>query len=201
MLDGGPSRKSQTAERRAGIRLGSSRRHEDTAQPALEPQPVATTSTGHAPRPQTRYHDRPRSLNGWVIVLALFVVALVVGWAFWYTAQSSATVVPVEKDKYQAVFMSNGEILFGKLKTLDASHVELNEVFYIRSNTNDATATDSEEVQTEDNGDMQLIKRGEEVHGPEDAMIINRDQVLYYENLKPSSKVSQLIQKYMSGNR
>lgn len=48
---------------------------------------------------------------------------------------------------------------------------------------------------------MQLIKRGEEVHGPEDAMIINRDQVLYYENLKPSSKVSQLIQKYMSGNR
>ncbi len=47
----------------------------------------------------------------------------------------------------------------------------------------------------------QLIKLGEEVHGPEDAMIINRDQVLFYENLKPGGKVSQLIQNYKSGNK
>lgn len=199
MLDGGPSRKSQAAERRASMRLGSSRRHEETTQPTAESQ-TAVASLGHASRPQIQYQDRPRSRGGWIIVVAILIAATAVGWALWYKMGSSATSVPIEKDKYQAVFMSNGEILFGKLTTLDAAHVELSEVFYIRSNVNDATATESEDAQTEDS-DMQLIKRGEEVHGPEDAMIINRDQVLYYENLKPSSKVSQLIQKYMSGNR
>lgn len=28
-------------------------------------------------------------------------------------------------------------------------------------------------------GDMKLIKLGDEVHGPEDAMVINRDQMLF----------------------
>lgn len=48
MLDGA-SRKSQAAERRASMRLGSSRRHEETAQATAESQP-AVASLGHASR-------------------------------------------------------------------------------------------------------------------------------------------------------
>jgi ABC-type Zn uptake system ZnuABC Zn-binding protein ZnuA len=43
---------------------------------------------------------------------------------------------------------------------------------------------------------VQLIKLGSEVHGPEDAMMIAKAQVLFYENLKPDGKVAQSISKY-----
>jgi len=37
------------------------------------------------------------------------------------------------------------------------------------------------------------VKLGSEIHGPEDLMIINRAQILFVENLKPSGRVSQAI--------
>lgn len=43
---------------------------------------------------------------------------------------------------------------------------------------------------------MQLIKLGDEIHGPEDEMILSKDQVLFYENLKTDGKVAQSIEKY-----
>ncbi len=203
MLDGGPSRSSQVVERRASTQFGSSFRHNEGEQSQLAPQPQPVGAPAGQGTPQqkqrTRRRGRLHPLNIWVLAGAALIFIIALGWV-WFQGRAFS-VVPVQKDRYQAVFMSNGEILFGKLKTLDGVHVELREVFYIRSNTGDSTpANATNDVQAKD-GDMQLIKRGDEVHGPEDEMIINREQVLYYENLKPSSKVSQLIQKYMSGNR
>jgi len=42
--------------------------------------------------------------------------------------------------------------------------------------------------------DLSLIKLGEELHGPEDMMVIRRDQVFFGENLKNDSKVVKAIQ-------
>jgi hypothetical protein len=38
-----------------------------------------------------------------------------------------------------------------------------------------------------------LTKLGGEIHGPEDLMVINRSQILFVENLKPSGEVSKAI--------
>ena len=46
-----------------------------------------------------------------------------------------------------------------------------------------------------------LTKLGGEIHGPEDKMIVNRQQVLFIENLKPDSKVVQLIKDHKLGNK
>ena len=43
-------------------------------------------------------------------------------------------------------------------------------------------------------------KLGQEIHGPEDEMIISKDHVLFYENLKSDGKVSQSIEQYKKAN-
>lgn len=202
MLDGGPSRKSQTVERRASMRLGSSRRHEDATQPIADSQQTVISAARSA-QPSVQYRDSPRRLSVAAIVgVIVIILVLIAGFAWLGQAQQSGSAIPVETDKLQAVFMVGGQVYFGKLEVINASHVKLKEVFYVQSNTTtNAEGNNKDSQATNDEGGMQLIKLGEEVHGPEDAMIINRDQVLFYENLKPSGRVSQLIQNYKSGNR
>ena len=53
---------------------------------------------------------------------------------------------------------------------------------------------------TQQSPDVQLVKLGSEIHGPDDAMIINKDQLLFFENLKKDGKVTDSINKYKSEN-
>jgi len=41
-----------------------------------------------------------------------------------------------------------------------------------------------------------LRKLGNEIHGPVDQMIINSDQILFWENLKDDGQVAQAIERY-----
>jgi len=90
----------------------------------------------------------------------------------------------IDYDTYQAIFLTNNQIYFGHLKNISSDYLILSEVYYIKVN---------------DEGKGQIIKLGViEPHGPQDKMIINRDQVLYWENLKPSSQVIQTIKELQS---
>ena len=88
---------------------------------------------------------------------------------------------------------------FGRLTELNEQYLKLSEVFYIKSGDETATGADTE--QSSAAAGMQLIKLGDEVHGPEDAMVINRDQILFFENLKPDGKISQLIQQHRQSSK
>jgi hypothetical protein len=48
-----------------------------------------------------------------------------------------------------------------------------------------------------DDKKISIIKLGDELHGPEDKMYISRNQVLFYENMKNSSKINEAIKKYL----
>jgi hypothetical protein len=76
--------------------------------------------------------------------------------------------------------------------------MELTDVYYLQAKT---TSDDSKLQSTTDNANLDnvtMIKLGEEIHGPEDKMVISKDQVLFYENLKTDGKVAQAIEKYKS---
>ena len=60
-------------------------------------------------------------------------------------------------------------------------------------------ASNENQIAAQESTGMQLIKLGEEVHGPEDTMVINRDQMLFFENLKSDGKVTQLIRQHSQG--
>lgn len=198
MLDGGPSRKFRTVERTATERPVAARRQSEEMPQMVEAAPVHGTQE---PQPTYQYRGRPQRLNVIIVVIAIVVAMAAIGWALWLKPSSTQGGSAIEKDKLQAVFMVGGQVYFGKLEVLDGSYMKLSQVFYVQSGST-STNGDSENPQTATaDSSMQLIKLGEEVHGPEDAMIINRDQMLFYENLKPSGKVSQLIQNYKSGKQ
>ena len=132
------------------------------------------------------------------LVLALAVI-LLTGWFF----QRSSTAATIDNNKYQAVFFTNGQVYFGKLNQINASYFKLTDVFYIQATEGGADTNDSKNPQqsADNSTDIRLIKLGSEVHGPDDAMIISKDQVLFFENLKKDGKVSDSITKYNTQKR
>lgn len=131
-----------------------------------------------------------------VIVSVLFLLGVLLGGWFMYQSSTSAQ---IDDDKYQAVFFTNGQVYFGKLQKLNNGYFKLTDVYYLQAKSaTEATGEAGSEnpQETSEGDDIQLVKLGNEVHGPEDAMIISKDQVLFFENLKPEGKVADSIKKY-----
>jgi hypothetical protein len=89
----------------------------------------------------------------------------------------------VHKGEFQMVELENGQNYFGTLRVQPKAGVYvLTHVFYFgRNNAN-------------------LVKLGKETHGPEDAMQIPFDRVLFWENLNKAGGVSRAIFAYFQGD-
>lgn len=192
-MNGDPYRNaSQPAERRVINRSGAASR------PVEEPQPVREEAPQSAPRSSRHAsHDSPdkKSNKGllWTIVVILAVlVAVVVGWVIWSNSKNAAT--GIDSSKYQAVFMSNGQIYFGKLSDFNDSSFKITSIYYPQAQSTDETSTSKTDV-SDSQSNIQLFRVTDGVHGPEDEMVITKSQILYYENLKSDSKVTQLIEQ------
>lgn len=83
---------------------------------------------------------------------------------------------------YAAVVLDNNQVYFGKLTNAGGAFPELTDVYYIQNQVNQQT----KEVKSV------LIRRGNEVHGP-DRMFLNARHVILIEPVGPNSKVAQLI--------
>lgn len=125
-------------------------------------------------------------------------LVVIIGLLWWFFLRNIGIPSYVETNKYQVVCLQSGECYFGKITAVNSDTVQLKNVFYVQKTTN-ATA-DTTDAAANDNN-LQLIKLGNEVHGPEDMMVINRSQVLYMENLKSDGKVTQTINQYYEQNK
>lgn len=96
----------------------------------------------------------------------------------------------VDKNAYQAVFLTGGQVFFGRASVDDIA-VSLSDVFYL--------SPSSDAAQPQQLGS--LIKRGSELHGPREPMLIERRQVLFVENLRDDSQVVQAIKRFKSGEQ
>lgn len=97
-------------------------------------------------------------------------------------APSAAEVI--DRDLYQAVFLTNGSTYFGKLQQQGDAWFVLTDVFYLSASEGSAP---------------QLIKRGSEPQGPREPMIIPQAQVLFIENLRDDSEIVSAIRRFKSG--
>jgi hypothetical protein len=125
-----------------------------------------------------------------IMVVVGVVVLLALAAAAWmFMSKMGGVAGELKGDRYQAVFLTNGQVYFCKLANVDDKYVKCNDIYYLQV---------QQTVQPDQNKDQQpqvsLAKLGSELHGPEDAMYINRDQVLFWENLKNDGKVVQAIQ-------
>jgi len=98
--------------------------------------------------------------------------------------------------KYQAVFLSNGQVYFGKVTDANIQTLVLENIYYLRSAGSLQTSDIKNSTTTSETDNFSLVKLGNELHGPEDKMSINLSQVLFVEDLKADSKVVEAIRAY-----
>ncbi len=124
-----------------------------------------------------------------VVILVVVVVLLVL----WWTGRLSG----IASSDYQAVFLTNNQVYFGKLSSPKSQYPVLREVYYLQITQ---TLQPREEAE-QPIPNLNLIKLGGEIHGPSDRMFINRDQILFYEDLKPDSQVVTAIKQFKEGQQ
>lgn len=103
----------------------------------------------------------------------------------------------VDNSKLQAVFLNGGQVYFGHIKSLNSQYVSMNNIYYLRVNQQVQPDQDAE---NRTNSDISLVKLGCELHGPVDQMVINRQQVLFWENLKTDGQVAKAVDQYIKAN-
>lgn len=123
---------------------------------------------------------------------ALLLLALV---AFGITAKSGGNSESdlIKTDKYQAVFLntSDGQVYFGKLAVLNKGYYKLTDIYYVR-----VQQVQPSDPKQQSQQQISLAKLGSEIHGPEDQMIINKKDVMFWENLKDDGQVVKAIKEY-----
>ncbi|MFZ6015496.1 MAG: hypothetical protein ACOYUZ_04030 [Patescibacteria group bacterium] len=97
----------------------------------------------------------------------------------------------VYEGEYQAVFLSNGQVYFGMITEKTEEELVLKNIYYLQTDRASANGI------IEGQGDLKIIKLGNELHGPEDRMYINREHILFVEDLKEDSKVVKAIKSYL----
>ena len=120
------------------------------------------------------------------LILAVVLIAIFILWP--------RSDLPSDLSAYQAVFLSDGQVYFGHLESYNSRFFLLTGVYYLKYSNliqqNSATSDSADKSQN-----LNLIKLGAEVHGPQSSIYIDKSKVTFIENLKDSSQVVQIMKK------
>ena len=129
----------------------------------------------------------PTTLKSWII----FILALVIVWQFLVSwgVMPSLTFPAVNNSKWQVVFLTGDRVYFGHLNELNMDYVKLSNVYYLRVSQQLQPSTANQQQQ------VNLVKLGDEIHGPENDMFIPKTQIIFWENMKEDSSVVRAIKQ------
>jgi len=165
---------------------------------APAPQPVQPAAS---PARSKRVEPAKRSKKP-LLLIAVAVVIIALSVAAWFFLSRGSVSSAIDSGKYQAVVLRDAlstPTYFGKLSVINDEYFRLTEVYYLQKKS-DSTAATPQSVENQDASDFELIKLGNEIHGPEDEIIIAKSQLLYFENLKPNGTVSKTITQSQTKN-
>lgn len=168
----------------------------DFSNRASQPQPAAPG----APFGGATKKPKSGGTNKWLrwgssalfVVVVLLIIAVLVSLGFGGPKAESSY---VDSNKLQAVFLNTGQVYFGNIKSLNGKYVVLDNIYYLQtSGSNDTNST------ANTNTNVSLVKLGCELHSPYDQMLINRDQVTFWENLQDSGQVAKAVATFEKDN-
>lgn len=164
-----------------------------------QPQPAAApeqTATRPALPPADSGH-RPAGRKKLIIAALALTLLVILGLVSWYLlGRNGGEISRVNKNEYQAVFLANDQVYFGKITSIDDNVLVITDIYYLQQQPNQPAADNKNAQAKLTQPNLSLAKRGSELQGPEDTMNINKQQVLFWENLKPDGKVTQGIKQY-----
>jgi hypothetical protein len=168
---------------RGGVRINRPEAYEE----------LGEQETGGMPETPAK---RKSSKGPWILLLTIVVVLAVLGVVF-RDRLGKPKEGKTMQAQYQAVFLTNGQVYFGKLSDVNDRYLKLENIYYLQVTPVLQTKTEGETgTQATQQQQLSLVKLGQELHGPQDSMFVNRDQVLFFEDLKDDGKVVQAIKKY-----
>jgi len=160
--------------------------------PAVAARPQAATA-------ETAESEGKSSKTPWIVLAVVVVVIVVLGVLFREKLfGGSSTPAAGAPSGYQAVFLTNGQVYFGKISNKEEDYVKLNDVFYLQvvQPPLQGTPQAQNQQQKQQQPQISLVKLGNELHGPIDEMNINSDHILFYEDLKQDSQVVKAIEQF-----
>lgn len=145
--------------------------------------------------------------NGGIVkfIVSILVVAIIIVGG-WYVIDNYTNInLPGSESSqeapsgWHAVFLSNGQVYFGQIDKMTEHDLVLTDIYYLQvvDRPLQQTQDTDEAAQTQTQQGLTLAKLGNELHGPTDKMIINKDHVMLTEELKEDSKVVVAIKAYM----
>lgn len=133
------------------------------------------------------------AIAGVIAVLIALVAAL--SYAILAEDDTDGSVPDAAAGPWNAVFLTSGQVYFGHLSDTDDETFTLEDIYYLQVQQNLQPGPDSSAARDQQ---VSLAKLGKfELHCPVDQMSINRDQVLFWEELQPESRVVQAITEYV----
>lgn len=171
-----------------------SRPTQNTNQPAPA---VGTTKNAPAPGRSKRSDLNFLRLASVTLLFSATILVVALIWSVILGTSAKGEGKYVGGKQMQAVFLNSGQVYFGHIKSLNDKYLRVTDIYYLRINQ-----------QVQPNGQQQtgapeLVKLGCELHRPSDEMLINREQVSFWENLKDDgaeNTVPGAVKKYIAAN-
>lgn len=163
-------------------------------------------STKRKATPRAAAAAKKWSFETLMVPYAVIVLAIILGgMALWLHNKEYAQTMP--NDTYQAVFLSNGQVYFGKLAPLNRDYMKLSDVYYLQQSQSEALTeeaaaetaeTTAEEATTQT--EFAVFRLGEtEIHQPTNEIILSREHIIMWENMEPTSQVIDAINREKVG--
>lgn len=139
-------------------------------------------------------HYRKPTAQFYLLIVGIVVVLGLAFWFFWNNTNSASKII--DPEKYQAVYLTDGNYYYGKLTDKNDEYFQLTDVYYL---TQGQAGTESEGGAGESTK-LELVTLSSMVHSPENQMTILKDHVVFFENIKSDGDVAKIIQDIKNTN-
>ena len=136
------------------------------------------------PRTAVSFGEVCKKCSDYLWWLVLLAVISVLFWGVW-----SGSFSGVDQSSYQAVFLTSGQVYFGKLRGTMGGFLTLKDTHYLQVASAEGQQPGVPPIS------LNIINLEIQPHAPSGKMYISRDQVLFWENLKPGSQAVTVIKQ------
>ncbi len=171
--------------------------------PAGEPSAAANVANQNKDKKAAKKSSKWLNIGSVALLsgIVLLALALVIFSLSKTSDEKYAEARLVNTDKMQAVFLTNGQVYFGNIQNINDKYINLTGIYFLTtqdaqpSNSSNATAANNA------NSSVALQKLGcAQLHYPDDQMIIQRQQVSFWENLNSDGQVAKAVAQYKTEN-
>jgi len=151
---------------------------------------AASTTSGGGKKGKVKQNKLTRiAVVSGTLLMAILLIAIVV---VAVNGQGKKESSFVDNSKLQAIFLNTGQVYFGNVTTMNSKFFVLTNIYYLQTASTGANAAA--------NSNVSLVKLGCELHEPFDKMVINRDQVTFWENLQDGGQVATAVKTFEKQN-